>query len=451
MGLRIRTRLTLASAGLVAAVLIAAGVFVYVRFEADLLAAVDTGLRSRADAILSSTGEPDLGSISTGPLVEPEDAFAQILSADGEVLESSPGIAPAAVIDRAALPTAARFAETDVRTAEEVTPARVLIVPLDDGRILVVGTSLDDQHEALGRLAALLLLGGPAALVLVVTVVWLIVGAALRPVETMRAEAAAISASEPGRRLPVANTGDELARLGDTLNEMLERLEEAIERERRFVDDASHELRTPLANLKAELDLALRRARRTEELEAALRSASEETDRLVRLAEDLLVLARAKGARLPVRREDLDAGELVRDIVGTFAGRASERGVSLEHHVQDGLRASMDPLRIRQAVGNLVDNALRHTPPSGRVSVDLARLDGDLAITVADTGAGFSPAFVPRAFEPFSRDDAARTRIDGGAGLGLAIVRAIAEAHGGSVEVRNGAQGGAEVVLRIPA
>jgi len=324
-------------------------------------------------------------------------------------------------------------------------------VPLDDGRLLVVGTSLDDQHEALGRLAALLLLGGPAALILVVTVVWLIVGAALRPVESMRAEAAAISASEPGRRLPVASTGDELARLGDTLNEMLARLEEAIERERRFVDDASHELRTPLANLKAELDLALRRARTTEELEAALRSASEETDRLVRLAEDLLVLARAKGARLPVRREDLDAGELVRDIVGTFAGRASERGVSLEHHEQDGLRASMDPLRIRQAVGNLVDNALRHTPRSGRVLVDLARLDGDLAITVADTGAGFSPAFVPRAFEPFSRDDAARTRTDGGAGLGLAIVRAIAEAHGGSVEVRNGAEGGAEVVLRIRA
>jgi hypothetical protein len=232
---------------------------------------------------------------------------------------------------------------------------------------------------------------------------------------------------------------------------MLERLEGAIERERRFVDDASHELRTPLANLRAELDLALRRARTTEELEAALRSASEETDRLVRLAEDLLVLARAKGARLPVRREELDPGELVRDIVGTFAGRASERGILLEHHEQDGLRASVDPLRIRQAVGNLIDNALRHTPPSGRVSVDLARRDGDLAITVADTGAGFSPTFVPRAFEPFSRDDAARTRTDGGAGLGLAIVRAIAEAHGGSVEVRNRAQGGAEVILSIPA
>lgn len=450
MRLRIRTRLTLASAGLVAAVLIAAGVFVYVRFEADLLAAVDTGLRSRADAILSTPGGPILPSPSTGTLVEPEDAFAQILSAEGEVLESSPGIAPDAVLEPGEL-LAARFAETTVQTAEEAIPARMLVVPLDDGRVLVVGTSVEDQHEALGRLAALLLIGGPAALALVVLVVWLIVGAALRPVESMRSEAAAISASEPGRRLPVPSTGDELARLGDTLNEMLGRLEEAIERERRFVDDASHELRTPLANLKAELDLALRRARTAEELEAALRSASEETDRLVRLAEDLLVLARAKGARLPVRREDLDAGDLVRDIVGAFAGRASEHGVSLEHHAEDGLRGRVDPIRIRQAVGNLIDNALRHTPSSGRVSVDLTRRDGDLTIAVADTGTGFSLAFVPRAFEPFSRDDPARARTDGGAGLGLAIVRAIAEAHGGSVELRNRPEGGAEVVLRIPA
>jgi signal transduction histidine kinase len=232
---------------------------------------------------------------------------------------------------------------------------------------------------------------------------------------------------------------------------MLGRLEDAVQRERRFVGDASHELRTPLANLKAELDLALRRARTPEEQLAALRSASEETQRLAALAEDLLVLARADGGRLPVRREDLDLAGLVEDTVDSFAGRASDRGISLEARVHDPARARVDRARIRQAVGNLVDNSLRHTPTGGRVTVELARRDGAVAIEVADTGDGFPPSFLPRAFESFSRADDARARSEGGTGLGLAIVRAVAEAHGGSVQAVNRPEGGAVVTLRIPA
>jgi two-component system OmpR family sensor kinase len=444
VGLRIRTRLTLASAVLVAVILVAAGVFVYLQFEADLRETVDLGLRSRADALLFS-GDP---SLSSAGLIESDEAFAQILSADGDVLESTPGVTAAAI--RPGDVRAARFEDTSARTVEEVVPARVLLVPLDGGRVLVVGASVEDQEEALARLAALMLIGGPAALALVVIVVWLIVGAALRPVEAMRSEAAAISASEPDRRLPVGETDDELARLGRTLNEMLDRLQRALERERRFVDDASHELRTPLANLKAELDLSIRRARTPDELEASLRSAAEETDRLVRLAEDLLVLARAKRGKLPVRREEVDAAALVRDIVATFEGRASERGVTLDNEAEDGVRMDVDPLRMRQAIGNLIDNALRHAPRGGRVAVALARANSELMISVSDSGPGFSPEFLADAFEPFTRDDAARSRSDGGTGLGLAIVRAIAEAHGGSAEARNTAHG-AEVVLRFPA
>src|SRR5439155_1173537 len=134
---------------------------------------------------------------------------------------------------------------------------------------------------------------------------WIVIGSALGPVERMRQEAAAISASEPERRLPVPSSGDELARLGTTLNAMLDRLQDALERERRFVDDASHELRTPLSILKMELDLALARARTPEELESALTNAAEETDRLVRLAQDLLVLARLEGGRVLVHRAEV--------------------------------------------------------------------------------------------------------------------------------------------------
>jgi hypothetical protein len=231
---------------------------------------------------------------------------------------------------------------------------------------------------------------------------------------------------------------------------MLGRLEDAVERERRFVGDASHELRSPLANLKAELELARRRARTREELLAALHSAAEETDRLADLAEDLLVLARADGGRLTIRREELDADQLVRDSVGSFAVRASELGIALDTVIQDGVRAEADPARLRQALGNLIDNALQHTPRGGSVTVELGRLDGQLRIAVADSGAGFETAFLDRAFDPFTRSDAARSRDDGGAGLGLAIVRAVAEAHGGSVEASNRPEGGATVIISLP-
>jgi signal transduction histidine kinase len=232
---------------------------------------------------------------------------------------------------------------------------------------------------------------------------------------------------------------------------MLERLEEAIERERRFVDDASHELRTPLANLKAELDLALRRSRTADELERALRSAGEETDRLARLADDLLVLARADRGRLPIRREPVDVARMVGGTVDTFAARASERGVGIDVRVPEELRADVDELRMRQALGNLLDNGLRYVPSGGRMRVAAERHDGSLRLEVRDTGPGFPPEFLPVAFEAFARPDASRSRPGGGTGLGLAIVAAVAEAHGGTVEADNLPGGGAVVVLSIPA
>ena len=327
----------------------------------------------------------------------------------------------------------------------------MLAVPISQGRVLVVGASLDDQRQTLGRLATSLAVGGPLALVLAVGVTWLLVGWTLRPVESMRGEAAAISASDPGRRLPVPGTGDELARLAETLNAMLERLEEAIERERRFVDDASHELRTPLANLKAELDLAPRRSRTADELEWALRSAAEETDRLARLADDLLVLARADRGRLPIKREPVDVARMVGGTVDTFAARASERGVGIDVRVPEELRADVDELRMRQALGNLLDNGLRYVPSGGRMRVAAERNDSWLGLEVRDTGPGFPPEFLPVAFEAFARPDTSRSRPGRGTGLGLSIVAAVAEAHGGTVVADNLPGGGAVVVLSIPA
>ena len=442
----LRTRVTLVAAGLMAVVLAATGAFVYLRLQTELRQAMDETLRSRAEAQLPAAERS--GRLSAD---QPDDSFAQLIGPGGTPLASSSSIAgaPGLVRGRVVGPT---FSEREAVSIEgEIVPARMLAVPVADRGLLIVGASLDDQRQTLARLATSLAVGGPLALILVVGVTWLLVGWTLRPVESMGREAAVISASDRGRRLPLPRTGDELARLAETLNAMLQRLEEASERERRFVDDASHELRTPLANLKAELDLALRRSRTAEELERALRSASEETDRLARLADDLLVLARADRGRLPIRREPVHVARMVGGTVDSFAARACERGIGIDVRVPEELRADLDELRMRQALGNLLDNGLRYVPSGGRLSVVAERRDGSLRLEVRDTGPGFPPEFLPVAFEAFARPDAPRARPRGGTGLGLAIVAAVAHAHGGTVQAVNAPAGGAVVVLSVPA
>jgi signal transduction histidine kinase len=262
----------------------------------------------------------------------------------------------------------------------------------------------------------------------------------------MRRRAAAVSAAETGERLPVPLANDEIGRLGRTLNEMLSRLEAAFARERAFVSDASHELRTPLAILRTELELALRGEHTRQELEDALQSAAEETDRLSNLAEDLLVIARSDQGRLPVRIEDLDAGELLVRVAGRFQTRARVEGRPLHPDPAPGVTVRADPARLEQALANLVDNALSYG--DGTVELTALAHNGAVEIHVRDEGPGFPPAFLPRAFERFTRADEARSR--GGTGLGLAIASAIALAHGGSAHAAN-REAGADVWIAIPS
>jgi two-component system, OmpR family, sensor kinase len=448
----IRARITLISAGLVAAVLAATGFFLFVRLESDLRTVVDEGLDSRADVLVARVDGSSTGFDGEEILGGTDEAFAQILGPNGAVLDSSPGLRDDPIIppDQVRELRESRFFEATVPTDEEPVSARLLAVPTREGPVIIVGASLEHQQESLSALLPLLWIGGPVALILVTGVVWVLTGAALRPVERMRAEAEAFSLSEPGHRLPVPTSRDEIARLGETLNRLLGRLEDALDKERRFVDDASHELRTPLAVLKTELELALRESRSRDELEAALRSAAEESDNLSRIAEDLLVLARADRGRLPVSRTELDLVELARNVAEGFMARAADRRVEIQVRGSDGSPARVDPLRVRQALSNILDNALRHTPGGGTVRIQVGREENAALLEVADTGPGFRGDLLPVALEPFVRDDAARGRVEGGAGLGLAIVRAVAEAHGGSVSIRNEPGGGAAVLLRLP-
>jgi len=453
MHLPLRLRLTLAFAVGTAAVLTALGAFLYLRVGHDLTNAIDMDLRSRAQVLQASVGERGTGAVRAGGgLIDPDEAFAQVLAPDGRIVDSSSAVARAPILDPAVAGAVDGPTFLTTRVAGVDDPVRLLAVPAEVGGsrvLLVVGATLGDRNEALGRLALELAIAGPVALALVSVAGWFVAGAALRPVERMRREASAISLSEPDRRLAVPPTDDELARLASTLNEMLDRLQESLQREQRFLDEASHELRTPLGVLRMELDLALSRARTREELEAALRSASAETDRLVRLAEDLLVLSRASGGAVPLHRSDARVADLLRRAAETNRARADGAGVRIVVEGEDqDLTASLDPERIRQAIDDLFDNSIRYCPPGATVTVSASRADGILRLTVRDTGEGFPPEVLERAASAAVGGDGRR---EPGPGLGLSIVRAIARAHGGNLRLDNPEGGGARAVLELPA
>jgi len=414
--------LTIAFAATTTLVLAAAAAFVYAQLRADLDESIDATLAARAAAVAN-------GEAAAGVAGDDEDGFAQVQSRDGRVVDSAggargrvepvsgerrvPGIDGTARVlvqrDGAAGPPAGDDAAAAGSSAD------------DAATTVVVGQSLEDRDEVLAGLIAAFAIGGPLAVVLASALGYALAGAGLRPVEAMRRRAAA-----GDERLPLPAAHDEIRRLGETLNDMLARLRGSLERERRFVADASHELRTPLAVLKTELEAALRAGDVGPEARASIVAAIEECDRLGQLAEDLLVIARTAEGELPVHPEAIPGKLLLDGVRDRFAERAARHGRAI-HVTNSDVTLVADPLRIRQALGNLVDNALRHG--AGDVELRAYADDGGTALEVSDGGTGFAPDIAGRAFERFARGDRARTR--GGTGLGLAIVRAIAEAHGG--------------------
>lgn len=328
--------------------------------------------------------------------------------------------------------------------------------------VALAGASRRSTEEALRDLRNALFVAGPLLVLLVAAGAWVLAGAALRPVERMRRDAAA-HAGTGGERLAVPNTGDELARLAVTLNELLERLGASLTRQQDLVADAGHELRTPLAILRTELELAARPGRTHAELADAVDHAALEVDRLSELAEDLLFLARADSSAPLVRPQPTDLSSVLSAAARSARASADSAGVRLTLDVAPALAAVLDSAAVRRAVDNLLSNAIEYASSvsangssSRAAAVRLSASYGfglhSLTINVEDTGPGFPTDFLPHAFDRFRRADPARSHSHGqrGAGLGLAVVREIAEAHGGSVEARNLAAGGACVSISIP-
>jgi len=429
-------------------------VFVYQQTGADLLQAIDAGLNSRGELLATDLQHHGPGLVNVEPtLIESDEVFAQIADASGRVIHSSSIISGQRMLSPAEIHAAARangptYAYHKLIGIDNLARVLAVPVPTSHGRFVVlVGASLQDRKDALVQLATTLAIAGFVALCLTSLGAWLAVTGALRPVGRMRRQAAAISASDPGKRLSLGQSRDELALLGTTLNQMLDRIEQSVERERRLVDRASHELRTPLAVQRIDLDLALSGPQTVSNLQATLRSVLQENKHLARLTEDLLVLARARAGVLGVQPEETSLADLLEDARRCDLAAAGERA-RVRFMAGDGT-ARVDPVWIRQALTNLVDNAVEHTPPDGEVLVTASKTDRQLLLTVLDSGPGFASDSMDRAFEPFARPNRGHGREAKSTGLGLAIVQAIAEAHGGSARAENLPGGGARVTVVI--
>ena len=432
----IRVRLAVAFAAALLVVLALALLFVHARVSSELDSGIDDTLRSRADDLAGIVGTSAAVVGTDDPLAESEEGFAQVVSPDGRVIGSTQIAGARSVLSPAELARArSGVLLTDDRPVEGVEgEARIIARPVLRGGetvIVVVATSTADRSDLLAELRRAFLIGAPLALLLASLAGYLLAGRALAPMEAMRRRASGITLDRSGERLPLPAADDEVRRLGETLNAMLERIEASLARERVFVADASHELRTPLSILRTELELADREGRSPEELRAALRSAREEVDRLSQLAEDLLVLARSDQGNLPIAPEPVELQTLLQRVRTRFERRAEDAGRRLSVLAPEAETAMVDPMRMEQALGNLVENALRHG--HGEVTLSAAQLNGRTSFDVSDEGPGFPPGFEAEAFERFTRADEGRT--GGGAGLGLAIARAVAVAHGGTIEV----------------
>jgi heavy metal sensor kinase len=314
---------------------------------------------------------------------------------------------------------------------------------------ILVGRSTQREHDELAWLAWQLVMTGAGVLAVGLAGGWLLSSRAVRPIAAMSAAAASISASNLSRRIDVAEVDSELGKLASILNEMFARLQTAFARQVRFTADASHELRTPLAIIHARAELTLTRPRGAEEYREALETCLRASRRMRSLVDGLLTLARADAGKLELKPQPLDLGALVRETVTLLEPLAEEKNVTLSVNAPSvTMRADSD--RLAQVVTNLTANAIHYNRPGGNVWVTLEATESEAVLTVTDTGVGIPEEDRPHLFERFYRVDKARSREEGGNGLGLAICHSIVEALGGSIGFTTEVDRGTTFTVRLP-
>ena len=395
---------------------------------------------------------------STGRVYSGVDTTAQ---APPDVRAASSGAAlvrarvPLEPPDMRTLMLRAPQSEEDIYTVDAATTqVRMMVRPVQLGKLsLVLGAAhgLRGRERLLRELEIALVAGIPVLLLVAIGGGWLLARQNLHPVAVMTERAATIGAANLHERLPVKNARDELGRLASVFNDLLARLARAFDQQRQFMADASHELRTPVAIMSGEAELALARDDRSlAELQSALLNIRHEARRLKRIVDDLFLLARANAGEQLLAPASLYLGDLTRECLQAVRSLAAAKDITLRYEGADELPYFGDEALLRRMVMNVLDNAIKYTPPGGRVELRAATDNGQYTLDVIDTGSGIPPDAQARLFDRFYRARVERSKGDGGAGLGLAIARWIAESHGGTIALVRSSESGSVFRVTLP-
>jgi heavy metal sensor kinase len=380
----------------------------------------------------------------------------RIISKEGETLAFSPSLSNWVIPVNAQALRHAGMGKTSYETYDVADGHRVRIVTypmLEKGRVLYfiqVATSLLQTDASLERLKSWLLWLIPTTAILASLVGWFLASLALRPVGRMIREARQMSESRLHQRIAVPKTGDELQKLGQTFNEMLDRFERGFKRLRQFSAAASHELRTPLTVMKGEMELVLRKSRTEGEYERVLRNQLRVVDDMARVVEQLLAVAHAEDGELAVQWEALELEALIRSVAQSFGPIAQDKKISLQITAEKSVRIQGERRLLERLIANLLENAIRHTPSEGQVTLEAVRREGQSLLIVRDTGKGILAENMPKIFDKFFSPQQSSEGIPS-TGIGLGLCRWIAEVHRGRIEVTSLPGHGAEFTVSFPA
>jgi heavy metal sensor kinase len=460
----IRFRLATWHAAILTAVFILLGALFFARLKSYLESAILDAQERRARQIgetliasIPSTGEAALaGQIEALYAPERSDRFIRVTRQDGTVLYVSGPPNDQSFEPARVSPAKQPGAQPEfTRTAETPDGGNLLIagfhvVTSGGGYLVEVGTASEPVSSLLNQMALLLAAGLPIVILVAAGGGYVLVRRALRPVDLIAGKAELITQHNLGERVPVARTGDELERLAESLNRMITRLDDAFQNSKRFVADASHELRTPLTILRGELETLAQDARLRGDIADRLGSLLEEVERLTKIVERLFALSRLDAGEAQAEWVRFDLASMAATTAEQMNVLAEEKKISLRCEAEASVYVDGDRARLKQVVVNLVDNAIKYTPEAGAIRVRTKAIGDRAILEVADTGIGIPAAALHHVFERFFRVDPSRSRRPDGAGLGLAIVRSICSAHGGSVEAESAVGLGSKFRVKLP-
>ncbi len=460
----LRFRMTAWYAGLLASALLLFGVFVYAGLERYL----DFSLQKTLTEQSRSIGTQLLASISSkrpGWLAsEINEAYApdvnghfiRVTGADGEIIYLS-GPPKDNSFDPSHVPLFTTNGKEEYLKRFQMAGGHRLFVKgmvftnPDGSRFLVEsGAPYDPIENILHGLLVTVGIYMPLVVSLAIGGGYWLMRRSLQPVDEITNRAEGITSTNLSERLPTIKTGDELERLSTALNRMIARLDEAFQHINRFSADASHELRTPLTILQLELEGIVQHYRLDPELVDQIGSALEETHRLSRIVENLLAISRLDAGQVQVEKMKFDLGELTVSTVDQMKLLAEEKLLSMHCHAAAGVYIEADHARLKQVIVNLIDNAIKYTPPGGEISIDVYTNQNLATVEVSDSGVGIPAEVLPHVFERFYRADKARSRDSGGAGLGLAIVKAICTALGAEIKIASTEGAGSSFMVKLP-